>query len=227
MSTISVVIPTYNHATFVQEAIESVLTQSYGAYEIIVVDDGSIDNTGKALSSYMPYINYIYKSNGGTSTALNTGIQRAAGEWICWLSADDLFMPDKLKRQIEYARQHPHIGLIYTDFYVYDQKTGTIISRETPPQYPDRATWTATLLRTGCLFNGSTTMIRASLFYQAGLYVPELLHSQDYNMWIRLSRICDFGYIPEPLVKYRWHAGNESHRRVPNQYRELARAKAY
>lgn len=227
MHRISVIIPAYNHARFLPQAVESVINQIDSADEIIVVDDGSTDATSNIVFPYLKYVSYIYKANGGTSTALNTGIRRAVGNWICWLSADDLFMPDKLKKQREYVEKHPQIGLIYTDFYVVDEKAGRIISHEKPPQYPDQKTWTQTLLKTGCLFNGSTTMIRTSLFYKAGLFLPELLHSQDYNMWIRLSRFCEFGYIPEPLVKYRWHSGNETHRIEPNQYRELARKKSY
>lgn len=223
---VTVVIPTFNHARYLPEAIESVLAQSFPAAEIIVVDDGSTDETITALKPYLKHIFYLYKQNGGTSTALNAGIRRATGDWICWLSADDLFMADKLKKQIQFIEEHPNIGLIYTDYYVIDE-SHRILSRETPPQYPDRETWTRILLATNCLFNGSTTMIRTSLFYKVGLYVPELLHSQDYNMWIRLSRHCDFGYIPQPLVKYRWHAGNAPHRADPNRYTQLARDKAY
>jgi glycosyltransferase involved in cell wall biosynthesis len=227
MERISVIIPTYNHEDYIGEAIESVLNQTRQSDEIIVVDDGSTDQTFNIISKYLNDIIYVYKSNGGTSTALNTGIRRATGDWICWLSSDDLFMPKKLEKQLEYVNKYPNVGLIYTDFYVIDKDPNKIISRERPPQYPDRKSWTESLLETGCLFNGSTTMIRMSLFYQAGLFVPELLHSQDYNMWIRLSRICDFGYISEPLVKYRWHQGNASHRADPNRYRDLARKKAY
>jgi len=227
MDRVSVVIPAYNHGAFLPEAIESVLAQTHPAHEIIVVDDGSTDETFEALQPYLPHIHYLYKRNGGTSTALNAGIRRATGDWICWLSADDLFLPDKLEKQLAFVKAHPNVGLVYTDFYVIDHDPDKILSRETPPEYPDRETWTRVLLATNCLFNGATTMIRTSLFYQAGLYVPELLHSQDYNMWIRLSRICDFGYLREPLGKYRWHAGNESHRADPNRYVQLAREKAY
>jgi glycosyltransferase involved in cell wall biosynthesis len=221
--TVSVMIPCFNHGHFLAETIESVLAQTKAVDEIIVIDDGSTDRTSQVASSYLDAIQYVYKANGGVSTALNAGIRRATGDWVCWLSADDLFMPNKIERQLEYVRVHPNVGLVYTDFYIVGEDANEIISRARSSTFPDRKTWEEQLLKTGCLFNGSTTMIRRTLFYKVGLFHPELLHSQDYNMWIRLAGACDFGFVPEPLVKYRWHKGNEEHREKPNEYRERAR----
>ena len=101
MPTISVIIPTYNRAVYVTKAIDSILAQTYTDYEIIVVDDGSTDNTKEALKSYEDKINYIYQENKGVSSARNTGMRAASGQWIAFLDSDDIWLPDKLSSQIQ------------------------------------------------------------------------------------------------------------------------------
>jgi len=98
---ISVIIPTYNRDEFVTKAVDSVLSQSYTSYELIVVDDGSTDNTREVLKPYMDRISYIYQENAGVSAARNAGIMAASGRWIAFLDSDDTWMPDKLARQIQ------------------------------------------------------------------------------------------------------------------------------
>jgi glycosyltransferase involved in cell wall biosynthesis len=104
MPTISVIIPTYNRATYVTKAIDSILAQTYTDYEIIVVDDGSTDNTKEVLKPYKDKINYIYQENRGVSSARNTGIHAALGQWIAFLDSDDIWLPDKLSSQIRCVR---------------------------------------------------------------------------------------------------------------------------
>ncbi len=112
LPTISVVIPTYNRASCICDAVESVLSQTYLVHEIIVVDDGSIDDTRQQLKKYSDKINYIYQENQGVSSARNTGIRQATGEWIAFLDSDDEWLPRKLARQVSCLKQYPEaIGL--------------------------------------------------------------------------------------------------------------------
>lgn len=218
---VSVVIPTYNHANYLPQAIESVLAQTRPSHEIIVVDDGSTDGTADLMRRY-PQVHYWHRRHAGTAAALNTGIRKSTGDWICWLSADDLFLPKKLEVQLSSARDHPNAGLLYSDFYTVDASGAQVLSLERPPSFPDRAAWRSALLGSGCLINGITTMIRRRVLYAAGLFIPELELSQDYNMWIRLAPLCDFAYIPQPLAASRLHPGNREHR-LDTRFRQRAR----
>ena len=109
MAKVSVIIPTYNRAEYVTHAIDSVLAQTYTDYEIIVVDDGSADNTKDVLLPYMDRIRYIYQENAGLSAARNTGIKAAKGDWIAFLDSDDEWLPGKLAVQMRAVERHPQL----------------------------------------------------------------------------------------------------------------------
>ncbi|MBX6378897.1 MAG: glycosyltransferase, partial [Clostridia bacterium] len=203
------VIPVYNHEAFVAEAIESALHQTYRDLEVIVVDDGSTDGTPAKVAAFAGRIRSFRKPNGGTASALNLGIREARGEFIAWLSSDDVFLPEKIAAQVALLDAHPEVGLCYTDFYVVDA-TGRITGEQKCASLPSREAWTRALLQFGCLINGSTTLIRRSCFDAVGLFDEELLQSHDYDLWVRLSVHTLFGHVPRPLVKYRVHGGNLS-----------------
>ena len=122
---VSVVIPTYNRANLVTEAIESVFQQTYTNIEIIVVDDGSTDNTEQVLQPYLPNVHYIKQPNGGLASARNAGMRMAAGDYIAWLDADDLFEPDKIRLQVSFMEAHPEVVAVSSDFSAFD-KNGVI-----------------------------------------------------------------------------------------------------
>src|SRR5438477_8352790 len=113
---VSVVIPTFNSADYLVQAIQSVLAQTYQDFEIIVVDDASTDNTNGVLQSFADRICYVRQDRGGPSAARNRGILQARGELIAFLDADDLWRPTKLARQVDYLKCHPQACLVYTDF---------------------------------------------------------------------------------------------------------------
>ncbi len=113
MPTVSVIIPTYNRRAYVQEAIDSVLAQTYTDYEIIVIDDGSTDGTGEALRErYGDKIIYEWQENQGLSAARNRGIESSRGQYIALLDSDDLWMPEKLERQVACLSQHPEVAMV-------------------------------------------------------------------------------------------------------------------
>ena len=109
---VSVIIPTYNSSQYIKEAIDSVLAQTYKNFEIIVIDDGSTDNTKEVLAPYLSVIKYIYKNNGGPASARNRGIKEANGEFVAFLDADDVWKPDRLARGVDILDQRPEVGLI-------------------------------------------------------------------------------------------------------------------
>src|SRR3990170_3473675 len=114
MSKVSVIIPAYNSARFLPEAIESVLAQTYKDYGIIVIDDGSTDNTKETLEPYFDKIKYIYQQNQGAASARNTAIRHSQGEYIAFLDADDVWLPEKLHIQVEYLNNNPGIAMVYS-----------------------------------------------------------------------------------------------------------------
>jgi len=121
MPRISVIIPTYNSAHYICEAIDSVLSQTYKDYEIIVVDDGSKDNTKEVLKEYSEKIVYVYQDNAGVNAARTRGLKEAKGEYIALIDADDKWLPDKLREQVEFMDGSPEINLVFSDFYNFNE----------------------------------------------------------------------------------------------------------
>ncbi|MCS6319465.1 MAG: glycosyltransferase family 2 protein, partial [Nitrospira sp.] len=115
MPRVSVVIPTYNCARFLGQTIDSALRQAYRDFEIIVVDDGSTDDTQQVVAGYGKTIRYVYQANQGASAARNVALSIASGEFIAYLVADDLWIADKLSRQVEYLDAHPACGFLHTE----------------------------------------------------------------------------------------------------------------
>lgn len=236
---VSVVIPTYNYGRYVAEAVESALGQTYPSVEVIVVDDGSTDDTRQRLAPYVagsalqrllgtkPPVRLVRQANRGAPAALNRGIRLARGEWIAWLSADDTFLPTKLQEQVAYAVQHPEERVIYTDWYLVDA-AGRVTTTVRSLQF----TYHEQLVRAlfgACVINGSTTLIHRTCFEQDGLFAEDLPQAHDWDLWLRLARDFHFGYVAKPLVKYRWHGANLSRQPDALAYNSevLRRARAW
>ncbi|NLW84235.1 MAG: glycosyltransferase family 2 protein [Phycisphaerae bacterium] len=202
MPQVSIIIPTYNRATYVTMAIDSVLTQTYTDYEIIVVDDGSTDNTQEVLRPYMDKIHYIFQSNKGVSAARNTGIRAATGEWIAFLDSDDCFHKDKLAIQMNFIRKHNlticftgvkvvQIAEVYNKNYSIDEEeTETrvfadpfdlILNQETCPKLP-------------------TMIIEKSLLVSMGCFDETMKVAEDTKLIYGLALNEKFGYINYPLT---------------------------
>jgi len=124
---VSVIIPAYNRANIVRETVDSVLRQTYAQFEVIVVDDGSTDNTREVLATYRdPRVRYFYKTNGGLSSARNFGLSAATGEYIAFLDSDDVWRPWKLSAQVEIFRRHSDVGMSWSDMSSFTDD-GTIL----------------------------------------------------------------------------------------------------
>lgn len=205
---VSVVIPTYNHVRYLPYAIESAIHQNYTNLEVIVIDDGSTDGTSEAIRPYLSKINYVYKENGGTPSALNLGLSVATGKYICWLSSDDAMMPGKVAKQVELMESDPSLGFSYTSFVVIDAN-GVKQYDVNSAYYPDKREMVTRLME-GCFINGSSVMMSRGALNVVGNFDLGLPQAHDYDLWFRFLRHYNCGFLPEALLAYRWHGENMS-----------------
>ncbi len=208
MPTVSVIIPVYNQEEYIDEAVQSALNQTFRDLEVIVVNDGSTDGTAARLAKYGRRIRLFHKPNGGTPNALNFGIAQALGRYIAWLSADDVFLPNKLQLQMHAMARRPQAGMCYTDWFIIDGQ-GRITGQAGSPTFPSREAAVDTLLQCCCI-NGSTTLIARSALDRTGYFNEAYRQAHDYDLWLRLALYYEFVHVPFPLVKYRWHGRNLS-----------------
>ncbi len=203
MPTVSVIIPAYNQGRFLGDAIESVLAQTYPDFEILAVDDGSTDDTAVVAQSYTdPRVRYIYKENGGLSSARNAGLRQAAGEYISYLDSDDCFLPAKLTRLVGELEANPQIGLVAGQALLIDEhgrQLGKLFDRPLPEN-------PAGLLLGNPLHVGSV-LLRREWQERAGFFDETLRSYEDWDMWLRLALAgCRMSYAPEPVSLYRFHS---------------------
>jgi glycosyltransferase involved in cell wall biosynthesis len=167
MPKVSVIIPSYNHGRYILQAIESVFSQTYDDYEIIVVDDGSTDNTEEAVKPYWERIRYFYKEHGGDASARNFGTRKANGEYLVFLDADDLLMPKKLEIQATILDENPDIGFVYSDFYnIIDNKIShtPALNRKLPSGFIAKELFMESFIPI------HTEMVRRQCFKDSGLF---------------------------------------------------------
>jgi glycosyltransferase involved in cell wall biosynthesis len=217
---VSVIIPVYNGAKYLKEAIDSALSQKYKNKEVIVVNDGSTDGgaTAKVAKSFKSKIIYIEKENGGVSTALNLGIARMKGELFAWLSHDDAFMPEKISQQVEKFNE-PGIGLCYTDYYLMDA-AGQVFQTVESPYYAPKDFLREQLVMNK--INGCTVMIRKTVL-ETNPFNTSRRYCQDGDLWVRLLRKgIIFSKVSEPLTKYRVHAEADSQTAARKQSEDIA-----
>jgi glycosyltransferase involved in cell wall biosynthesis len=199
---VSVVIATYNYGHYLAEAIESVLQQSYRDFELTVVDDGSTDDTKRVVTGFGQSVQYVYQNNQGYSAARNVAIRQARGDMIAFLDADDVWLPEKLHVQLDYFDRHPEVGLLSANCYRIDAQGATLGTMPSP--YSSGWLFEPLLLR-GNPIRMPTVVVRRECFDEVGLFDESLRTTADWDMWLRLSRSYQFGYIDKPLAKYRVH----------------------
>lgn len=206
MPKVSVVIPTYNSIKYLIVAIESVLNQTFQDFEILVIDDGSTDDTKETLKKYKNQVTYIYQENAGVAAARNNGINRAQGEYIAFLDADDYWVPTKLEKQIA-ALENSDCKVCYSAFTIGDKDLHPITVNHSKRL---GKTLDDLLLHGGNVVGTpSTVMVEADL-QKRELFDLNLSHGADWEMWIRLALHSEFFYIEEPLIVYRTHETNMS-----------------
>ncbi len=195
---ISVIIPSFNRGYILTEAIDSVLAQTYQNFEIIVVDDGSTDNTREILTPYKDRIRYFYQENQGVAAARNKGIEEAKGEFIAFLDSDDLWLPEKLEKQKELFDNCPELGLVYTRFWrIYASPKKDKL--EPKDKYLKKGYIYPHVLFTYLIWAGSV-MSRKSCFSKVGKFNTALPLVQDRDMWLRIAREFKISFVNDPLV---------------------------
>jgi glycosyltransferase involved in cell wall biosynthesis len=196
---VSVVIPAYNAAWCVSKAIDSVLTQSSSDFELLVVDDGSTDSTPAVLAAYGNKVTVLRQANGGLSSARNTGLRHARGEYVAFLDADDWWLPKKLERQVALLRAHPEVGFVSTAARVEDPD-GRLLNIwrcavHAGPFLPHLFGANGDVAG-----SGSAVLVRRHLFDKTGVFDESLRSLEDVDMWMRLAAVTGYACIDEPLA---------------------------
>lgn len=202
---VSIVIPVYNGANYMREAIDSALAQTYDNIEIIVVNDGSTDagQTEAIALSYGDAIRYFHKPNGGVATALNVGIKNMHGEYFSWLSHDDRYLPEKIASQVEFIQRFElYDAAVFSDFYTIDASGKRIACVISPAVNPD------TIFQ--CMYidpflHGCAMLIPKKPLVDLGAFPEQYITTQDYELWLTLCRKIPFVYHADILIESRVH----------------------
>jgi glycosyltransferase involved in cell wall biosynthesis len=193
---VSVIIPTYNRAWSIGRAIDSVLAQTVRDFELIVVDDGSTDGTGRYLGTTYPDLRVITIPHSGVSGARNTGIRNAQGKWIAFLDSDDYWMPEKLSEQLSYLALNRRYRICHTDEIWI--RNGRRINQG--KKHQKTAGWFFAPSLRLCLISPSSVMIERSVFDEVGWFDEEFEYVEDYELWLRITARHPVGYIDRKLV---------------------------
>jgi glycosyltransferase involved in cell wall biosynthesis len=220
---VSVIIPTYNRCAYVREAVESVLAQGELAAEVIVVDDGSTDDTPAALQCFGDRLRYLRQPRSGASSARNRGIRMATREWLAFLDSDDLWLPQKLKAQLEFLDNHPLVKVCQTEEIWI--RNGKRINPKGYHRKPDGYCFPLLLER--CLVSPSAVMIHSSVLEEVGLFDESLPACEDYDLWLRIGRRYPIALVKQPLIVKRGGHPDQLSTTVPflDRYRIQAIAK--
>jgi glycosyltransferase involved in cell wall biosynthesis len=217
---ISIIIPTYNRSSLVLEAVDSVFKQTFPDFELIVVDDGSNDGTGKALASYKDRFIYRRQNNQGVSAARNHGLRQACGQWIAFLDSDDLWLPKKLETQMQFFSQNPEALICQTEeIWIRN-------GRRVNPQKKHQK-WSGPIFAPSlrlCIVSPSAVMIKKDLFEQVGFFDEGLPACEDYDLWLRISAQYPIYLIDQPLIVKRGGHPDQLSRSTPSLDRFRIRA---
>ena len=197
MSKVSIIIPTFNRSDYITTALDSVLAQTYKDYEIIIIDDGSSDDTKEVLKPYQDNIHYFYHDNKGIPATRNKGIREATGDFIAFLDSDDYWLPEKLERQIECFCKNSHYGMVATRC-----SSITPDGRLRKKNRPGKSGWVLIDLFKANFIRTSSAMIKKECFEKVGLFDESLPECEEYDLWLRITRKYPIGFINEPLAVY-------------------------
>ena len=196
MNKVSIIIPTYNRFSFLTEAIESIFLQTYTDYELIIVDDGSTDETSQIKEIYPGQLKYIFQKNRGASAARNRGIRESNGKYICFLDSDDLWKKNKLEVQVEKMERETEFSISYTD-EVWIRSGVRVNPRDKHKKYSGMIYDKCLPL---CIISPSSVMIKREILDRTGLFDENLPVCEDYDLWLRISRDCPVLFIDKKLI---------------------------
>ncbi len=220
---VSVLVPAYNAEAFVAETVESVRAQTHQDWELLVVDDGSTDRTVAVLESLAavdPRIRVLRQANAGTQAARNLALARATGEWIALLDHDDVWLPHKLERQLELARQQPPADLVFSNYAHWNGRADLQPAFEDPRRLPEGDVLER--LSRHCLFGALTVIVRRSALVEAGGFDVRFLRCGDWDLWLRLAEHgARVRGTNEILARWRVWDGNLSRNRLSMRREEV------
>jgi glycosyltransferase involved in cell wall biosynthesis len=221
---VSVIIPTYNCAKYIAGALESVLNQSYRNFEIVVVDDGSTDNTKEILNSYITngLIRYIYQTNQGPGAARNKGVEASSGEYVAFLDADDQLVSNSLESRKQFLDEHQEVMLVFADYFQSVENLSLLTPHLRNSGFLDffqgategnigkRYFFNEKFIRLYLKFSPHpiwvcTVMVRKSLVHKVGQFRTDIFIGEDVDYWIRSTARYKIGYIDEPLAIYNYN----------------------
>lgn len=212
---ISIIMPAYNAERYIAESIQSVIDQTYSDWELLVVDDGSTDSTAQIVGGLLaanPKIKYIFQQNGGQASARNTGLRKAKGELVAFLDSDDLWLPDKLAKQVA-VLENMQADVVYSDGYIFgDDKAGsdkfTIVPGKTTGAQMFKLLFAFPSIPTLTVLAKKRVLEAVGFFQENRAYQ----NCEDYDLWLRLAKADAVFYgIAEKLVKYRRHPQSMTH----------------
>ena len=202
--TVSVIMPAYNRAHLVGQSIQSVLDQTFRDFELIVVDDGSTDDTEQTVGQFSDSrIRYIYQDHKGIGAARNTGLRKAQGRYLAFLDSDDVWLPNLLEVEVPILEEHPAIGVVYAKAQAMD-KYGKPMSqfRGAPQKYPGDAFKSALY---GDFLSIQAILVRRECCDRAGPFDETLVAREDWDMWIRIARYYRLVHVDKVLARFRRH----------------------
>jgi glycosyltransferase involved in cell wall biosynthesis len=205
MRNVAVIIPTYNYGRFIEAAIESALRQTLRPSEVIVVDDGSTDETAEIVNTFGDQLRYIRQANLGVSAARNRGVAESQGDLLAFLDADDTWEPDKLEKQTAKFESDPAVGLAHCGMREFASESGETVD----VRIRGMEGWLADELllweRPAVTVSGSAIMVRRTAFEEVKGFDTRLACGEDWDLCYRIARNYRVGFVPEPLVNYRSH----------------------
>jgi glycosyltransferase involved in cell wall biosynthesis len=202
---ISVIIPTYNRANLILRAIDSVLNQSYKNFELIIVDDGSTDNTHEVLTPLIQTdkIKYFKRQNCGVSASRNFGVSQSLGNYITFLDSDDEWLPHKLQDQLHYFSHNPEVRIVYgEEIWI---RNGIRVNQKAIHKKSGGSIFLACVEQ--CLIGPSSVMLEKKLFFEMGGFDESFVVCEDYDLWLKISSLMEIGFITHPQIMK--HGGHE------------------
>jgi len=218
---VSVIMPAFNHELYIGEALQSVAVQTHPNIELIVINDGSTDRTGEIIEEHIRKsggrnIRYVSKRNEGVCKTLNAGLKMAGGDYVAFLASDDVWLPDRLARQIEFMEGNRDIGMVFADAWFIDGST------RTDARWSDYKPRLRELFKNGVqnadlytrllaqpLVPALTVLVRRSVLLDVGFFDEKLAY-EDHDLWLRIAMKYPLGYLDRPLAYYRLHGANIS-----------------
>jgi GT2 family glycosyltransferase len=223
---VSIVIPTYNRATRLRACLESVCNGAQTGQEIVVVDDGSTDETPEIVKAFGPAVRYFRQQNAGPSAARNAGVRAARGRYIAFLDSDDRLLPEPRQRVVQFLDRHPDVAVVFTDALVEDAAGGSsrafrrpqletfwALPHEATPEglrVFDRASFLRAMILDRCYLVPSISVIRRAAFETSGLFDERLIGYEEWDLFVRLAAAFPFAYLDEPAAVIEKHESNLS-----------------